>query len=64
MLRFDNAFLCKNKKVGMQFTNKQGAIISVFHDGQQLRVSEDAKPQESEEAMRKYLLMHKRFKSH
>lgn len=62
-MRFDNAFLCKNGVVGMQFTKNKDVLISVFHDGQSLKVSEQATPAEQEEALRKYHFIHKRFKS-
>ncbi len=75
-MHFDNAFLCKNNVVGMQFSTfrnvvgnkgklkKERAIISVFHDGRSLQVSEDASPQEKEEAMKKYHFLHKHYKPH
>ena len=58
-MRFDNAFQCKSGVVGMQFTYGKGAIISVFHNGKTLQVSDNHAPAFQQEALRKYLALKK-----
>ena len=55
-MRFDSAFMCKSGVVGMQFVvpAMKGAIISVFHDGKGLQVSEQFPNKFKQEALKKY----------
>lgn len=60
-MKFDNAFKCKNGIVGMQFTYGKGAVISVFHDGESLKVSEDHLPVFQQQALSLYFKLSPRY---
>lgn len=61
MLRFDNAFMCKSGFVGMQFVNQKGAIISIFHDGKELKITEGLPLREEQEIYKKYFQLRKYY---
>lgn len=61
MLKFDNAFMCKSGVVGMQFQNKKRQLVSVFHDGKSLQVSQDFPTAQQQEAMQHYTKMLHKF---
>lgn len=63
-MRFDSAFMCKSGVVGMQFVVPalKGAIISVFHDGKGLQVSEQFSNKFKQEALKKYFQLLKWYK--
>ena len=63
-MRFNNAFMCKSGVLGMQFNYGKNEIVSVFHDGKELRTSEDVPVVFQLEARRRYHLLHNRFVRH
>lgn len=63
-MKFDNAFKCKSGVIGMQFELSNGVLISVFHDGKEMKVSEAFPEKVRMAALQKYHQLHKSFVRH
>jgi len=53
-MRFDNAFITKNKNVGMQFKNNKNALLTIWDDGKRLHFTEGFTKEETESALAHY----------
>jgi len=61
-MRLNNVFMCKSGVIGMQFNYGKQAILSVYHDGKALQVSEDHPEVFQTQAIKMYSFLHNRYK--